>query len=235
MHRRTLAKAAWAMGAALAGALLLVGAGCTTKIDPIGLLTAGRDGWQQPTRVIAALDIAPGQRVAEIGAGNGYWLDHLSRAVGPEGMVYAVEVEAENVEALHARIAEHELANVEVIHGRYDDPLLPDGQIDLAITCLTYHHIEDRVAYFEALRSDLAPGGRVAHLDDRADLGIPLRWLPTAGHTQDIAVMDDEMRRAGYAFDGSFDFLLLQAFHIYAPNDEASSDYADRRRAAAEN
>ena len=196
--------------------------GCaSSKLDVLRLVTSGRDGYQQPERVIESLGLRPGQRVAEIGAGGGYWLPFLSGAVGPEGTVYAVEVEAELVEKLRAFRQEEGLDNVEVILGRYEDPLLPDGQVDVAITSKTYHHIEGRVAYFARLQTDLAPGGRVAHLDDRDDLCAPLRWLPTEGHTSNAAEMDAEMNSAGYRKIESFDFLLMQSFQIYTP-DEAS-------------
>jgi hypothetical protein len=85
------------------------------------------------------------------------------------------------------------------------------------MTCLTYHHIESRTPYFERLRAALASGARVAHLDDRDDLAAPLRWLPTRGHTQNVAQMDSEMEAAGYRLASSFDFLLLQAFRVYEP------------------
>lgn len=202
---------------------LLVGCqGCTSKVDWSDLVTSGRDGWQRPDAVVAALGIRPGDRVAEIGAGDGYWLPRLSRAVGPEGIVYAVEVEPEKVDELRERVARDGLANVVVLLGRYEDPLLPDGEVNLALTCLTYHHIEDRVPYFERLRVDLAEAGRVVHLDDRDDLSAPLGWLPSAGHTSNVDEMDAEMDAAGYRRTRSFDFLLVQTFREYAPEAPAS-------------
>jgi len=109
------------------------------------------------------------------------------------------------------------LDNVEVVFGEYADPKLPDGQIDLAITALTYHHIDSRVEYFSNLQRDLSATGRVAHLDDRDDLPRPIRWLPTKGHWSNVDAMNDEMDRAGYARTASFDFLPLQSFQIFEP------------------
>jgi predicted methyltransferase len=209
----------------LAGLLLVsTGAGCSSgKLDLGRLVSSGRDGYQQPERVVSALEIRPGQRVAEIGAGSGYWLPFLSDAVGPAGTVYAVEVEAPLVEELQRLKDERGLTNVRVILGRYEDPLLPDGSIDIAITSKTYHHIEGRVDYFKRLRADLAPDGRVVHLDDRDDLGAPLAWLLTQGHTSNTAEMDDEMTRAGYRKAQSFDFLLTQSFQVYEPRGQTRS------------
>ena len=188
------------------------------KVSLGRVVTSGRDGWQHPERVIDALRIAPGDAVAEIGAGSGYWLPWLSDAVGPEGRVYAVEVDDDKVAALKQLVRDEGFHNVEVIRGEFADPLLPDAEIDLAMTCLTYHHIEDRQRYFEKLRQDLSPGGRVAHLDDTGDLPIPLIWLASKGHWTKPDDMKREMESAGYAQAQSFDF-LLQGFQIFEPND----------------
>lgn len=182
------------------------------------VVTSGRDGWQHPERVIEALGIQPGDAVAEIGAGSGYWLPWLSEAVGPDGRVFAVEVDDDKVTALTELVRDQGWQNVEVIRGEFADPHLPDSEIDLAMTCLTYHHIEDREAYFEKLRSDLSPSGRVAHLDDTGDLPIPLIWLASKGHWTKPDDMKREMENAGYAQAQSFDF-LLQGFQIFTPLD----------------
>jgi len=204
--------------ALLGSALLVTGCtGCTSlgRVDFTKLVTSGRDGWQRPEQVLESLDLQPGDRVAEIGAGDGYWLAFLSEAVTAEGRVYAIEVDDEKLAALQSRVADEGLANVVVVRGRYDDPLLPDGEIDLAMTCLTYHHIEDRVDYFARLRDDLAPGGRVAHLDDRHDAEPPLSWLRRSGHWSDAEVLRAEMVEAGYRRSEVFDFLPMQSFQIF--------------------
>ncbi len=199
----------------LASSLALSGCCAAPKVDVWRLVTSGRDGYQQPERVIEALGLRPGARVAEIGAGGGYWLPWLSAAVGREGRVYAVEVEADKIEELRRLVEDEGFDNVEVIFGGYEDPQLPDGMVDLAITSKTYHHIEDRVVYFERLHADLVPNGRVAHLDDRPDMSFPLSWV-MSGHTSDPAVIESEMSAAGYRKVESFDFLYTQSFAIFA-------------------
>ena len=94
-------------------ALVLTACAGMSKVDLWGVLTSGRDGWQHPERVVEALQLRPGDRVADIGAGDGYFLPWLSEAVGPDGRVYAVEVDDERVEELRAMADEHQLANVE--------------------------------------------------------------------------------------------------------------------------
>lgn len=202
------------------------------KVSLGRVVTSGRDGWQHPERVIEALRIEPGDAVAEIGAGSGYWLPWLSEAVGPDGRVYAVEVDDDKVSALNQLVREEGFLNVEVVRGEFADPMLPDGEIDLAMTCLTYHHIEDREVYFEKLRRDLGPGGRVAHLDDTGEVPIPLIWLASKGHWTKPADMKREMESAGYVQAESFDF-LLQGFQIFTP-DDAIAVSASRRTGASD-
>jgi len=209
--------------ASLAAVIVVSGCTVTSKVDLWRLLTAGRDGYQQPEMVIEALALEPGTRVAEIGAGDGYWLPWLSKAVGPQGLVYAVEVESAKIDALEQRVEDDGLANVEIILGRYEDPELPDASIDIAMTSKTYHHIENRVAYFRNLHTDLAPGGRIVHLDDRPDLPFPLSWI-TSGHTSDPATIEREMTEAGYQRLAEFDFIYPQSFLIYGPAAAAAMD-----------
>jgi arsenite methyltransferase len=171
----------------------------------------GRDDWQQPDRVIASLDLEPGDRVADLGAGGGYFTFRLADAVGPTGIVYAVDVDPDMTEYLEARVGEEDRANVRVILAEYHDPLLPDDEVDLVFTCNTYHHLEDRVAYFARVRRDLRPGGRVAIIELSDASWFP-RWL---GHHTPWEAIVREMNEAGYRLDRSFDFLERQHFGIF--------------------
>ncbi len=197
---------------------LAVTSGCqmTSKVDVGRFITSGRDGYQQPEKVIEALDLEPGDRVAEIGAGDGYWIPWLSEAVGPDGVVYAVEVEEDKVAVLEERISEDGYENVDVILGTYDDPNLPDGHVDVALTSLTYHHIEDRVPYFQRLHTDLSQDGRVVHLDNRVGLPFPIHFW-TQGHDSDPGDVDREMSEAGYTLLEDPEFLYTQIFVVYGP------------------
>lgn len=198
--------------AALAlAAALLGGCGACKRLSYEGF---SRDAWQQPERVIAALGIEPGDRVADLGSGSGYFTLRLSRAVGPDGRVYAVDVDEEMNAYLRRRVEQAGVANVEVIDGRFDDPLLPDGGVDLVLTVDTYHHIGDRPAYFGRLRRDLAPGGRVAVIDYDGRKGWLVRWI---GHTTPRDVLLREMDEAGYEVVAEHDFVDRQSFVIFRP------------------
>jgi ubiquinone/menaquinone biosynthesis C-methylase UbiE len=208
-------RASGGVSALAAASLLLFGCSGFTKLDYKNLF--GRDGWQRPTDVIDVLAIPSGAWVADIGAGNGYFLPHLARAVGPEGRVFAVEVEDEPLAALEALVSEQGLANVELLRGRYEDPLLPDRKIDLVLIVNTYHHIEARPDYFRRLRGDLSDTGRVAVLDPNEELTGLFSLFLDEGHTSRAEDVRKEMREAGYREPESHDFLLTQIFEVFAP------------------
>ena len=120
-----------------------------------------RDAWQMPEQVIAALEIAPGAAVADIGAGTGYFTVRLARDTAA-ATVYAVDIEASMVDYVRRRAAEAGLGNVLGVVADPDSPNLP-APVDLVLIVNTYHHIPERVAYFTALRSHLAPGRAHRH------------------------------------------------------------------------
>jgi ubiquinone/menaquinone biosynthesis C-methylase UbiE len=170
-----------------------------------------RDGWQQPARVIEALELAPGARVADLGAGGGYFTFRLAQAVGPGGTVYAVDVDPDMTKFLAEQAAREQLENVQVVLAEPEDPLLPDGEIDLVLTVNTYHHIGDRVAYFTRLRTDLAPGARVAVLE----LNGSTLFTRLLGHFTPREALLDEMQRAGYRLEREHDFVDRQTFAVF--------------------
>src|SRR5262249_787065 len=138
-----------------------------------GSPTVGRDRWQKPHLVVRLLDVRPGSRVADLGAGGGYFTFRLADAVGPAGTIYAVDVDEGLVEYLRGRAFRQGRRNVVAIRAVSDDPRLPADGVDLVFTCNTYHHLTDRTAYFARLRQHLRPGGRVAVIDHTPEHG----WL----------------------------------------------------------
>lgn len=173
----------------------------------------GRDRDQQPERVMAALAVAPGTRVADLGAGGGYFTFRFAEAVRPDGVVYAVDVDADMLGYLRDQVRARGLANVEVIAATPDAANLPPASVDLLFTCNTYHHLADRSAYFARLRPALRPGARVAviDLDGRGWFG----WL--FGHATGAETIRAEMEAAGYRLVQQQDFLAHQSFLIFVP------------------
>ncbi|MCA9547285.1 MAG: class I SAM-dependent methyltransferase, partial [Myxococcales bacterium] len=120
-----------------------------------------RAKWQKPRELVAALKIAPGATVADLGAGSGYFLPHLAEAVGPEGTVLALEVEPSLVAWLRERAEKEQLTQVVPVLSSFDRPRLPAEAVDLAIMVDVYHHIDGRKAWFAKALKTVRPGGRL--------------------------------------------------------------------------
>jgi ubiquinone/menaquinone biosynthesis C-methylase UbiE len=128
-----------------------------------------RDAWQRPKDVIAAMAIAPGMSVADLGAGTGYFEPWLSRAVGASGTVLALDVEPDMVRYLTERAAREQLTNVRASIVPFDDPKLAMGSVDRVLIVDTWHHISDRERYAGKLRDGLRVGGSVFVVDFTLD------------------------------------------------------------------
>lgn len=128
-----------------------------------------RDAWQRPQEVVGHLALTQGAVVADVGAGTGYFLPHLSRGVGAEGRVLALDVEPAMVEHMQARIAEAELANAEARECPTDSPGLDPESVDRVLIVDTWHHISEREAYAARLAEALRPDGFVLVVDFTED------------------------------------------------------------------
>jgi ubiquinone/menaquinone biosynthesis C-methylase UbiE len=192
-------------------AALLLFAGCA-RLKQCAYEGVNRDEWQQPQKVLAALNIRPGQVIADLGSGSGYFTFKLSQAAGPAGKVYAVDIDSDMVALVAKRAKDEGASNVETILAKSDDPVLPKESVDLIFTSNTYHHIDNRIAYFANLRKYLRPAGRVAIIDfDRR------AWIEgLLRHYTPSDFIKREMEQAGYALQQELDFLDRQSFLIFA-------------------
>ncbi len=142
--------------------------------ENLGLLEGpDRDAWQRPDEVMDALGIADGATVADLGAGAGWFTIRLARRVGPNGRVYAEDIQPEMIEAINRRVQREGLRNVTTILGTPNDPRLPAGKLDAVLIVNVYHEIEDPVALLRNVARALAPKGRLGIVDFTKDGGGP--------------------------------------------------------------
>src|SRR5215471_4755211 len=114
--------------AIVAAGIAVFAQGRPTLPEELGLLeTPDRDDWQQPDQVMDRLGISDGSKVADIGAGGGWFTVRLARRVGPNGRVYAEDIQRSMIEAIQRRVARENLANVIAVLGTATDPHLPSG------------------------------------------------------------------------------------------------------------
>jgi len=170
-----------------------------------------RDAWQKPHEVIRALALQPDARVADLGAGTGYFAARLANML-PKGQVYAVDIEPDMVRYLQARAKREKLPNLIAVAGAPDDPRLSE-KVDLILLVDVYHHIEHRARYFRKLRASLRPGGRIAVIDFTLDAP---QGPPRAARVPPETVKA-EMRAAGHTLAAEHAFLPHQYFLIFRP------------------
>lgn len=131
----------------------------------LGLLDAqDRDQWQKPDLIMDALGIADGAAVADLGAGGGWFTIRLARRVGPNGIVYAEDIQPQMLEAIGRRMRQEGLTNVRTVLGTPNDPRLPSG-IDAVLIVDAYHEMEDPVALLANVARTLKPQGRIGVVD----------------------------------------------------------------------
>lgn len=169
--------------------------------------------WQKPAEVIGALNVRRGDKVADIGAGTGYFALPLGRAVGDGGAVYAIDTEPGMVDYLNARAAREKAPMVKGVLGKVDDPQIPEP-LDLILIVDTFHHFEGRATYLPKLRAKLKPTGRLAIVDWQKR---PLPMGPPDDMKIDEPQVVSEMKAAGFELAERLPFLEYQYFLIFVP------------------
>ena len=159
---------------------------------------ATRDRHGEADRVMDRLGIAPGVRVADIGAGSGYYVIRLARRLGPSATIYAEDVSREYQKGLAARLAREGISDVTLVLGRPNDPQLPAASVDVALLSHMYHEIENPYEFLYRLRPALAPGARVGIIDNDK---------PTQRHGTPPKLLRCELAALGYREVG---FLSLE-------------------------
>ncbi len=174
----------------------------------IVLLLAASTG-ARTDRVIAALKLEPGQKVADVGAGSGRYTRPLAKAVAPDGVVYAVDVDKGALERNQSAARAEGLTNVRWVLAPEDDPKIPEA-VDLVFFSDSLHHIQGQEAYLRNLRHYLKPGARIAVID------FARNW-PGAHHIRKytLAELDEWMKDAGFSRVATHDFPVDRFFAIY--------------------
>jgi ubiquinone/menaquinone biosynthesis C-methylase UbiE len=131
-----------------------------------------RDEWQEPDRIMDSLGIADGARVADVGAGGGWFTVRLARRVGPNGRVFAEDIQSQMIDSIARRVLRENFGNVETVLGTPTDPHLP-GNLNAVLIVDTYPQLDDPVSMLRHLANALAPNGRVGIVDFKKDVYGP--------------------------------------------------------------
>jgi len=137
-----------------------------------------REQEEKPRAVMELLALKPGEVVADIGAGSGYYTRRMAQAVGKTGRVYAVDIQPEMLQILTNKLTAEGITNVVTALGTEQDPKLPAGQIDVALMVDVYHEFSYPYEMVEAICKALKPGGRIVFVEYRGES----RWVPIKEH-----------------------------------------------------
>ena len=169
-----------------------------------------RDEWQKPDEVVKSLNLKPGDVIADIGAGNGYFTKRFARAVGPGGKALGLDIVPSKVEYMRKDAERSGLNNYKALIIKSDDAQLDPGSVDVVFLCNTYHHLENRVDYLKRLSMSLKENGRVVIIDFYKK---PMPVGPSSSdHKLAKEVVLEEFQEAGYKLQHDKDLLPYQYY-----------------------
>jgi ubiquinone/menaquinone biosynthesis C-methylase UbiE len=167
-----------------------------------------RDIWQKPAEVVKIMKLRPGDIVADLGAGTGYFTRRFAVAVKPDGKALGLDIESNMVKYMKEDALKLGLNNYEARVVKADDPGFAPQSVNVIFLCNTYHHIENRIEYFKKASEGLKSKGRVIVVDFYRDSDFG----PPRDHKLSRDVVIREMRQAGYYLSVGRNFLPEQYY-----------------------
>lgn len=156
-----------------------------------------REVFRARDEVMKQLKLQPGDRIADVGAGTGFFTLLMSKAVGPNGWAYAIDISPKFVEHLASQFDQREVENVTTVMCDGDSVRLPPASVDVAFICDVYHHFEYPTDTMKSIHRALVDDGRVIVIDFERIPGVSREW--TLGHVRaGKEVFIDEIQAAGF-------------------------------------
>jgi precorrin-6B methylase 2 len=150
-----------------------------------------REKEERSSLLLKSLKLQPGEVVADIGAGSGYFTFPLAERVGPTGKVYAVDIQPEMLALIRQRMTARKITNVEPVKGTETDPKLPDSSIDLILLVDVYHEFSHPYEMTQAMVRALKPGGRIVFVEFRLeDDNVPIKLVHKMSQKQVLKEME---------------------------------------------
>ncbi len=181
------------------------------------LSNPGREEEQKPRELIANIGVEQGDVIADIGTGVGFMIPYFLEVIGPEGKLFAEDIQQQFLDQVDAHKTEQDWANVETILGGQVDPKLPSGAVDVAFILDAYHHFEQPIETLRAIAGSLKADGRLVVVDfyrSRVREGRDPDWA--LNHIRaDRDEFRAEIEAAGFKFVRTFDHLPHQYALIF--------------------
>ena len=167
-------------------------------------------------QIMETLSLKPGQIIADIGSGGGYFTYRFAKAVGEKGQVYAVDTNQEFLAFIKKQATEQGLVNIVTKLTSSEHPDLPKHTFDYVFLRNVSHHLSNRVEYFQRLKERLKPDGKIAIIEYDGRGGF-FSFHKLHRHFVPQNILLEEMKQAGYSIQKSYDFLSEQSFTIFTP------------------
>jgi ubiquinone/menaquinone biosynthesis C-methylase UbiE len=163
-----------------------------------GTTERDREQWQKVPEIFAAMRVAPGRRVADVGAGSGFFTVRLSSAVGTSGRVFAVDINPRLLHELQERVTREKLQNVEVIAAEPDNPRLP-ASLDAVLIVNAYHEMDAHQKILDTIRQALTLDGRLVIVEPIARTREQTsRAEQRENHEIALGYVVDDLQQAGF-------------------------------------
>ena len=175
----------------------------------------------KPDRLVAELGLKEGDVVADIGSGVGFMIPFFLEAIGPEGKLYAEDIQQDFLDKIEEKKQARGWDNVETVLGDERSPNLPEGTLDLAFALDAYHHFNYPEETLALIRAAIKPGGRLVIVDFYRSRPHP-RMSPErlAGHIRkDRDGFAAEIQAAGFELIRIFDQLPYQYALVFRRGD----------------
>jgi predicted methyltransferase len=186
-----------------------------------------REQEEKPDEVIKAMGLKPGDVVADIGCGTGYFSRRMARAVAPQGKVYAVDIQPEFLDMVKEYCEKENVTNVIPILGDEDDPKLPKGGLDWILLVDVYHEFQQPKPMLEKMLESLKPDGQVALIEYRL-LGDTAQHIKVE-HRMSVRQVLDEWQPAGFELVDLLEFLPSQHFFVFRRDPDRSKAAEDEK------
>ena len=162
---------------------------------------------EQPEKAIAELNLKPGMRVGDVGAGTGFYSLRIAKAILPGGVVYANDIQHGMLDRIESNAAAQHLTNVVTVLGSEADPHLPALKLDLVLMVDVYHELSRPQRMLDRIHDSLKPGGRLVLLEFRKeDPTVPIR----PEHKMTVEEVKAEVVPQGFEFEKVVDSLPWQ-------------------------
>ncbi len=186
------------------------------------LLLEQRDALEQPETTLDLMQLKDGDLVADLGCGNGYYTLRIAERISPHGHVLAVDIQQGMLDQLEARMDETGIRNVYPILGDFGDPYLPPGKVDWLLLVDVYHEFSDPQAMLAKIKDCLAPGGKVALLEYRAEQDPATISFPIPrDHKMTVDEVLGEWIPAGFRLAEQIEVLPAQHIFFFEVSDAA--------------